>query len=125
MLANTARRHLPADKLAPMSEDSYGVLSVDGVERLLDSELATILNAMTLSKRKSAEVAIRDRRAALTIALERHTQRQAGLGNRIQATAAAALIGARFVPAKMNPIIKGIMNGVKVSYDVAHELDWS
>jgi hypothetical protein len=95
-------------------EDRWAVATVEDVEALLDNGLDASLNKLTPAKRKLASAAVKDRLTTLATALERHRRQQIQLGIQVQATAAAALIGMRFVPAKMNPLMKGIMSGVKV-----------
>ena len=97
-------------------EDRWAVATVEDIEALLDSGLDASLNKLTPAKRKLASAAVKDRLTTLATALYRHRRQQVQLGIQVQATAAAALIGMRFVPAKMNPLMKGIMSGVKVCF---------
>lgn len=97
-------------------EDRWAVATVEDIEALLDSGLDASLNKLTPAKRKLASAAVKDRLTTLATALDRHRRQQVQLGIQVQATAAAALIGMRFVPAKMNPLMKGIMSGVKVCF---------
>ena len=97
-------------------EERWAIATAEDVEALLDNGLDASLNKLTPAKRKLASAAVKDRLTTLATALERHRRQQIQLEIQVQATAAAALIGMRFVPAKMNPLMKGIMSGVKVCF---------
>jgi TATA-binding protein-associated factor len=95
-------------------EERWAAASIHDVEVLLATDLEVALSKLTPAKRKIATASTKDRVTTLSTAVERYRCQQAQLETQVQATAAAALIGMRFVPTRMNPLMKGIMNGVKV-----------
>jgi TATA-binding protein-associated factor len=115
MLANLIDRHRPE---SASTEDAYAMATLEQVQDLLDGGLDDSLARIPAVKRKQAKASVKDRRTTLATAISRHRIRQEQLEIQIQATAAAALIGMRFVPSKMNPLMKGIMSGVKVGLTI-------
>jgi hypothetical protein len=95
-------------------EERWAQATIEDVEALVGNGLDEAMNKLSPAKRKIASAAVKDRVNTLATALDRHRRQQIQLEIQVQATAAAALIGMRFVPAKMNPLMKGIMSGVKV-----------
>jgi TATA-binding protein-associated factor len=115
MLANLIDRHRPE---SASTEDVYAMATLEQVQDLLDGGLDDSLARIPAVKRKQAKASVKDRRTTLATAISRHRIQQEQLEIQIQATAAAALIGMRFVPSKMNPLMKGIMSGVKVGLTI-------
>lgn len=115
MLATLIDRQSKVSVDEKLRTDWYDRLSLEQVQDLLETGFAASIERLPSSKQKLARAAIKDRWATLTTAISRHRLQREQLEIQVKATAAAALIGMRFVPAKMNPLMKGIMSGVKVS----------
>ena len=69
----------------------------------------------TLGRTKRKELAIlKDKRAQIAVNIERYTEVKAQYDIRVSAAFAAAYVALKATPEKVSPIVKGIMNGIKV-----------
>ena len=115
MLASLIDRHSKTPIDATSMTEFYATASLEHIQELLETGFTASIEKLPAAKQKQARAAVKDRWATLATAIARHRVHQEQLEIQIRATAAAALIGTRFVPAKMNPMMKGIMSGVKAS----------
>lgn len=92
----------------------YMQASFEDVEQFIKIHLEEVLGESVTGKRKAAQAVIRDRAAALSLAMDRYRGEHGALERQIKASAAAAFVGMRTRPVKMNPLLKSIMEAVKV-----------
>jgi TATA-binding protein-associated factor len=96
-------------------DDDLKAATAEELQTFVDLTIERSIQKLSLVKRAEAYSLTRDRRDAVSLALQRHKEQKEQLSNQIKATAAAALIGVRFVPPRLNPLVGSIMQGVKVS----------
>jgi TATA-binding protein-associated factor len=71
----------------------------------------------SLGKTKKRELAvIAEKRAKIVVSIERYIDVKAQHDVRVSAAFAAAFVAFKSTPDKVSPVVKGIMNGIKVSY---------
>lgn len=81
--------------------------------------VGTIFNSLkdSLGRTKKKElVLIAERRSKIVASIERYTELKAQYDFRVSAAFAAAFVAFRSMPDKVSPVVKGIMNGIKVNY---------
>jgi TATA-binding protein-associated factor len=68
--------------------------------------------------RKKDMTALSERRLKIAASIERYVATKSEYDTRVSAAYSAAFIALRSTPDKVSPIVKGIMNGVKVEFYV-------
>jgi TATA-binding protein-associated factor len=75
----------------------------------------------SLGRTKKKEVAaIEDKRLKVIVGIERYLEIKAQHDTRVSAAFAAAFVAFKSTPDKVSPVVKGIMNGIKVSFFLHH-----
>lgn len=75
-----------------------------------------------LGKRKAKDLApLTDKRDAIDASIKRYFETKAEYDTRVSAAFAAAFISLKSTPDKVTPLVKGIMNGIKVSLDKSND----
>lgn len=74
----------------------------------------------SLGRTKKKELAvIAEKRVVVVAMIDRYGEIKAEHDNRVSAAVAAAFVALKDTPDKVSPVVKGIMNGIKVSFPVS------
>lgn len=96
-----------------VSGNNPGAFNIDSAQQILSSHYIRLRDSLGRTKKKELAL-IADRKHKVDISIKRFLEVKAQYDNRVSAAFAGAFVAFESVPDKVSPIVKGIMNGIKV-----------
>ena len=100
-------------EIDPLGEREGG-FTIDTAQQAVGDMFNTLRDSLGRTKRKELAI-IKDKRNQIEANIERYIEVKAQYDIRVSAAFAAAYVALKATPDKVSPIVKGIMNGIKVS----------
>jgi TATA-binding protein-associated factor len=110
-LPSSAIPHLGSD--VDVSGMNPGAFTVDTAQQAIGIHYHRLRDSLGRTKKKEL-AAIHERRDKIDISIKRYHEMKAQYDNRVSASFAGAFVAFESVPDKVSPVVKGIMNGIKV-----------
>lgn len=106
---------------------SAGAFTIETAKHVAGAGLDALLALSTLSKAKleTGTTAAEERRHRLVVAIGFYATQKEQQDNQLLASVAGAVVALGTLPAKLNPVIRSLMNAVKVSLSVKGSLRFS
>lgn len=89
--------------------------TVETAQQAVNTHYTRLRDSLGRTKKKEQAV-IAEKRITVVASIERYLEIKAQYDVRVSATFAAAFVAFKDTPDKVSPVVKGIMNGIKVSY---------
>jgi TATA-binding protein-associated factor len=96
-----------------------GAFTIDVARMAIGTYYNRLRDSLGRAKKKEL-AAISERRDKVEVNITRYTEIKVQNDNRVSAAFASAFVSLRTVPDKVSPVVKGIMNGVKVYVKPSH-----
>lgn len=90
-----------------------GAFTIDTARMAIGTYYNRLRDSLGRAKKKEL-AAISERRDKIEVSITRYAEIKVQNDNRVSAAFAAAFVSLRTVPDKVSPVVKGVMNGVKV-----------
>lgn len=99
-----------------------GCFTIETAQQAVNAHYTRLKDSLGRTKKKE-QILISEKRSAVVASIERYLEVKSQYDVRVSAVFAAAFVGFRDMPDKVSPVVKGIMNGIKVkSQDPQHHV---
>ena len=92
--------------------------TIQTAQKAVDEMFTTLKDSLGRTKKRELAI-IKDKRTKVISSIERYVEVKAQYDIRVSAAFAAAFVALKATPEKVSPIVKGIMNGIKVRVSIS------
>lgn len=96
-----------------------GCFTIETAQQTVNSHFARLRDSLGRTRKKE-QASISEKRTTVVATIERYLEIKTHNDIRVSAVFAAAFVSFKDMPDKVSPVVKGIMNGIKVSVIICH-----